>query len=85
MCRHTTGITVLLFVSWLYLMFEWWNIAHISFTNENSSNDNFAEKEILKRIFKNRRNFGAYLLSVETIQTAEHKKGVFIFKQNAKH
>ena len=51
MYDSTTGITVLLFVSWLDLMFGWWNIVHISFMNETSSNDNFAEKEILKQLF----------------------------------
>ena len=51
MCGSTTGITVLLFVSWLDLMFGWWNIVHISLMNETSSYDNFAEKEILKQIF----------------------------------
>ena len=51
MYDSTTGITVLLFVSWLDLMFGWWNIVHISFMNETSSDDNFAEKEILKQFF----------------------------------
>ena len=51
MYDSTTGITVLLFVSWLDLMFGWWNIVHISFMNETSSDDNFAEKETLKQLF----------------------------------
>ena len=51
MYDSTTGITVLLFVSWLDLMFGWWNIVHISFMNETSSDDNFAEKKILKQLF----------------------------------
>ena len=56
-------------------MFGRANIIHISFTNETSSDDKFAEKEILKRTFKtNRQNFRPYLLSAETIQKTEHKK-----------
>ena len=47
MCDFT-GITVLTYVSSLDLMFGKSNTIHISFTNEASSNDIFAEKEILK-------------------------------------
>ena len=42
-----TGITVLTYVSWLDLMFGKSNTIHISFSNEASSDDVFAEKKDL--------------------------------------